>query len=74
MEEVIDSSHHNLWEGQTLPFPFWVTRVIILKFFERAHTRAISVPQRWRGTAQSDPQRVTVAAVHLCNCSHAHSY
>lgn len=21
MEEVIDSSHHNLWEGQTLPFP-----------------------------------------------------
>lgn len=22
MEEVIDSSHNNLWEGQTLPFPF----------------------------------------------------
>lgn len=22
MEEVIDSSHNNLWEEQTLPFPF----------------------------------------------------
>lgn len=32
MEEVIDSSHHLLWEGQSLPFPFWVTRVIILTF------------------------------------------
>lgn len=37
MEEVIDSSHHNLWEGQTLPFPFWVTRVIILKFWKGPH-------------------------------------
>lgn len=34
MEEVIDSSHHNLWEGQALPFPFWVTRVIILKILK----------------------------------------
>lgn len=42
MEEVIDSSHHNLWEGETLPFPFWVTGVIILKFW-KGHTRAISV-------------------------------
>lgn len=37
MEEVIDSSHHNLWEGETLPFPFWVTRVIILKFWKGPH-------------------------------------
>lgn len=34
MEEVIDSSHHNVWEGQTLHFPFWVTRVISLKVWK----------------------------------------
>lgn len=34
IEEAIDSSHHNLWEGQTLPFPFWVTGVIIPKFWK----------------------------------------
>lgn len=43
MEEVIDSSHHLLWEGQTLPFPFSVTRVIILTFVNM-HRTAISVP------------------------------
>lgn len=34
MEEVVDSSHHNVWEGPTLPFPFWVMTVIILRFFK----------------------------------------
>lgn len=46
MEEVIDSSHHLLWEGQTLPFPFSVIRVIILTFVNM-HRTAISVPHWW---------------------------
>lgn len=57
-EEVIDSSHHNLWEGQTLPFPFWVTRVIILQFWKGSHKGyfCLSVMARhWRVWSSGAP-------------------
>lgn len=47
-EEVIDSSHHNLWEGQTLPFPSWVTGIIIPKVWrELKPTRGLFLMSQW---------------------------